>query len=341
MIHWRHDIQRQGPGIDENIKIKFDSEFELYPVSYGVCIECDADKWIQQILEIIKEDYIFLQQSNIKFVLFDIFEASKHLYKAAEIFQKAIDRKIYVVTANRKLLEKSNPDICILFNDYWKSQMPPGGRPLRYLPKKLYINLTRVARPHRCMLLDEIIEQGLFDEGYNTISNLGYEMTDYVKRNPTSKILQQDFHTLDVPDLINENPNKSVPTQECKKSFLYIATETLVTNERMFFSEKVYKPIAIGMPFMTLGNPGTLDTLRQLGYKTFGNWFNEDYDLDIDIKDRIKIIVENLKTYANMKDSELVRIRENMYPVCKKNQKLYKNYHAEWDLDKSIKEIVR
>ena len=341
MYHWRHEIQSQGPGIDKTHLPSFDSEYEIYPVSYGVCIECDADEWIQQILDIIKQDYIFLQQQNIRFVLFDLHEASKHLFRAAEIFQKAIDRKIYVVTANRKLTEQTDPNIQIVFNDFWKSRMPPGGRPLRFVPKKLYINLTRVARPHRCMLLDELIEQDLFEQGYNTTSNLGYEMTDYVKSNPTSKILQQNFHTLDVKNLLKENPNHYVPLKACQKSFVYIATETLVDNQRMFFSEKVYKPLAIGMPFITLGNPGTLKTLRQLGYKTFSNWFNEDYDLDIDIRDRIKIIVENLKTYSSMKDSDLIKIRQDMYTVCRKNQKLYRHNHAQWELDNNVKVLVR
>ena len=341
MYHWRHEIQSQGPGIDRTPLPDFDSEYEIYPVAYGVCIECDADEWIQSILDIIKQDYIFLQQQNIRFVLFDLHEASKHLYKAAEIFQKAIDRKIYVVTANRKLLEQTNPDVQVVFNDYWKTRMPCRPGPLHYMPKKLFINLTRVARPHRCMLIDKLIEQGLFDEGYNTISNLGYEMTNYVNRTPTSKILEQNFHTLDVPDLINENPNKSVPLQECKKSFVYIATETLVTNERMFFSEKVYKPIAIGMPFMTLGNPGTLAVLRKLGYKTFGNWFNEDYDLDIAIEDRISIIVENLRILHSKSDSELVKMRKEMMPLCRKNLKIYRLHNAQWDLDQAIKDIVR
>lgn len=341
MYHWRHKIQSQGPGIDKTPLPIFDSEYEIYPVAYGVCIECDAEEWIQQILDIIKQDYIFLQQRNIRFVLFDMFEASKNLYRAAEIFQKKIDRKIFVVTANRKLLEKTNPDIQVLFNDYWKTRMPCRPNLLHYIPKKLFINLTRVARPHRCILIDKLIDQGLFDKGYNTISNLGYELTDYIKVTPTSKITKQKFNTLDVPDLINENPNKSVPLQECKKSFVYIATETLVTNERMFFSEKVYKPIAIGMPFMTLGNPGTLAVLRKLGYKTFRNWFNEDYDLDIAIEDRIDIIVENLKMFANKTSKELLNLRQEMKPVCKRNQKLYRLHNSQWDLDETIKSIVR
>ena len=75
---------------------------------------------------------------------------------------------------------------------------------------------------------------------------------------------------------------------------------------------------------MTLGNPGTLRVLKNLGYKTFDNYFNEDYDKDIDIKERIKIIVDNINLYKDKSDSELEKIRNQTKEICIHNLRRYK-----------------
>ena len=54
----------------------------------------------------------------------------------------------------------------------------------------------------------------------------------------------------------------------------YLTTETHVDNNVLFISEKTYKPISIGMPFMSLGNPGTLEYLRSKGFITFSDWID-------------------------------------------------------------------
>ncbi len=45
-----------------------------------------------------------------------------------------------------------------------------------------------------------------------------------------------------------------------------------------FLTEKIFKPLAYGMPFMVIGNKGSLQRIRDLGFKTFPEWFDESYD---------------------------------------------------------------
>jgi hypothetical protein len=85
----------------------------------------------------------------------------------------------------------------------------------------------------------------------------------------------------------------------------------------------VYKPIAIGMPFMTLGNPGTLQDLRTRGFVTFSDWWDEGYDLDLDLNSRIEIIIKNLKKLSQYKSADLIRIRKEMQDILEHNLNLY------------------
>ena len=50
----------------------------------------------------------------------------------------------------------------------------------------------------------------------------------------------------------------------------------------IFISEKTWKPIMVGHPFIMVGNKNNLKFLKDLGYKTFDKWIDESYD---DIED--------------------------------------------------------
>ena len=55
------------------------------------------------------------------------------------------------------------------------------------------------------------------------------------------------------------------------------------------FSEKTFKAMLGMHPFFVLSQPKALWSLQQLGFKTFSDYWNEDYDL-IQEDDRISII---------------------------------------------------
>jgi|SaaInl5LU_22_DNA_1037371.scaffolds.fasta_scaffold08997_5 hypothetical protein len=313
-------------------EIETSDDIQIYPIEYSPGIDEPIDQWMQLVIDGTNKE--FIKHNNVRVVLFDLFEASKFVYTAAQLLNKHLQKKIYVITCDQLLPNQSTNDLHFIFHNFWSACMYPQNRPCKYFSNKLYINCTRVARPHRAQLIEELINNDLFDLGYNTISNKGNELTNYFSNNPTSKIPNQKFDVLDVSDLININPNNFVPTKQCKRSFVYIATETLVDNTRLFFSEKVYKPIAIGMPFMILGNPGTLKSLKQMGYKTFDKWFNEDYDNDINLSDRIKVITDNLNYYRNFTPCELTNIRSKMRPIIKHNQKVYRQQFVEFDAER-------
>ena len=64
-----------------------------------------------------------------------------------------------------------------------------------------------------------------------------------------------------------------------------------------FLTEKTYKPIAFCHPFMLVGATGCLALLRQQGFETFDNLFDESYDLQDDFDAKMKIIVENISRF--------------------------------------------
>ena len=62
------------------------------------------------------------------------------------------------------------------------------------------------------------------------------------------------------------------------ESLLYLVTETVATGRRHHLTEKTFKSIALGMPFVIVGTRGSLEYLRSYGFRTFGDLWDESYD---------------------------------------------------------------
>jgi len=69
---------------------------------------------------------------------------------------------------------------------------------------------------------------------------------------------------------------------EAADSLLYLVTETVATGRRHHITEKTFKPIALGMPFVIVGTRGSLEYLRSYGFQTFEGIWDESYDLEED-----------------------------------------------------------
>jgi len=65
---------------------------------------------------------------------------------------------------------------------------------------------------------------------------------------------------------------------ESADSLLYLVTETVATGRRHHITEKTFKPIALGMPFVIVGTQGSLEYLRSYGFRTFEGIWDESYD---------------------------------------------------------------
>lgn len=73
---------------------------------------------------------------------------------------------------------------------------------------------------------------------------------------------------------------------QCAESLLYLVTETVATGRRHHLTEKTFKPIAMGMPFVIVGTRGSLKYLRSYGFRTFEGIWDESYD---DAEDEVRI----------------------------------------------------
>jgi hypothetical protein len=94
---------------------------------------------------------------------------------------------------------------------------------------------------------------------------------------------------------------------ESAESLLYLVTETVATGRRHHLTEKTFKPIALGMPFVVVGTRGSLEYLRSYGFRTFGDIWDESYDsAEDDVRiTRIAELLKSLDTLSTQAKQDL------------------------------------
>lgn len=99
---------------------------------------------------------------------------------------------------------------------------------------------------------------------------------------------------------------------ESAESLLYLVTETVAAGRRLHLTEKTFKPIALGMPFVIVGTQGSLKYLRSYGFRTFEGIWDESYDL---AEDNVRI--ERIASLLRSLDELPVDAKQELFEQCR------------------------
>ena len=126
---------------------------------------------------------------------------------------------------------------------------------------------------------------------------------------------------------------------ESAESLLYLVTETVYTGRRHHLTEKTFKPIALGMPFVIVGTRGSLEYLRSYGFRTFEGIWDESYDLETDDV-RIKRIASLLRSLNELPARAKQDLFEQAQAVIEHNWNHFYNGGFEQILWRELQEML-
>ena len=127
---------------------------------------------------------------------------------------------------------------------------------------------------------------------------------DFVEH-PECKIEHYNYLKDNAPFIIDQrydldyNLACNITKEDYERTFISLLSESLVDDDTLFFSEKIWKPIMVGHPFILYGNKDSLKYLKSMGYKTFDGWIDESYDDEPDRNVRSIMVVNELKKFEN------------------------------------------
>lgn len=200
--------------------------------------------------------------------------------------------------------------------------------------EKVFVCLNRIARYHRLGLLGLMLHSNLINKGYYSYLN-----TVHVEKRPQPTIadridnlrnhFREDIFRVmeknikcfsnNIPLKLDIDPDRNIVIVRSEdinyysNSYFSLVTETFYhssefANERpVFFSEKIFKPIAMKHPFILVSPPGYLKELRKLGYKTFSGIINESYNNIVDDTDRLVAIVNEVRRLSTQTPEQWIK----------------------------------
>jgi hypothetical protein len=90
------------------------------------------------------------------------------------------------------------------------------------------------------------------------------------------------------------------------------------TGDTFYLDEKEARPILCGTPFIIYGTRGHLESMRGHGFKTFSQWWNEDYD-NYSGYERITHMCRTIDSIAKLSKAELDTMYQEMIPALTHN----------------------
>lgn len=171
---------------------------------------------------------------------------------------------------------------------------------------KLYNCLNRRVYAGREWMYLRLAEESLLDDGL--ISMDRFDQPDRLSRGvvfPTDNI---DGLTSRLPmkidmDGFEHNPCIDLNSSIYLNSWFTIITETTTTDNDncVMITEKTFKPILSCHPFIIWGNRNLLRYLRDLGFRTFSDIWDESYDARHDFY-RLERIIDTIKSIKGIDD---------------------------------------
>lgn len=195
-------------------------------------------------------------------------------------------------------------------------------------------------RHHRNLLYKEISSRGVLDQAL--CSYLGYHTDPEHRCDIPLRILPDNYETPyrdhgslpyasgDERSRFNFTWNywrtQPVPMQLHVSQFTdsYFTVEAEMSVQHFFPTEKTFKPILAGHPFVILGPCGFYQRLHQLGFRTFDHIIDESFDHEPDLHTRIKMIADQVQLLC---ESDLDAFLNAVKDICIYNQQHYINNH--------------
>ena len=216
------------------------------------------------------------------------------------------------------------------FRGYDRSFLIP--RAVDRTPTKTFMSANRIVagkRDHRVLFLYHLFKQNIQHNHISAPRVCQYEHVDISSiAQKYANVYHDIVQVLDratLPRLFSGEHTQQMTScwlsnfAEAQDSLIYVPTETVYFGRRTHITEKTFKAIALEMPFVLVATAGSLEYLREYGFKTFSGIFDEHYDTETDDLRRMELVIKLLVDLDSLTAKERQQIHRACLPVVQHN----------------------
>lgn len=112
-----------------------------------------------------------------------------------------------------------------------------------------------------------------------------------------------------------------IDVDDAGQAHIQIVPETIFDSKKIHLTEKVFKPMVMCQPFILAAGPGSLGYLRDYGFRTFHDIWDESYDLENNSQHRLAMIIELVEYLAGLPEAEFNRLMEKSLSIVEHNRR--------------------
>lgn len=180
-------------------------------------------------------------------------------------------------------------------------------------------------REYRLKFTELLVDTGLHAHcitTFNTQSE-GENYKDFSPKNSAFKIQRNDLQDYFNSCTVDGTASADYNNQDYQTTAIEVVLETLFDDTRWHLTEKSLRPIACGRPFMLAATPGSLQYLRNYGFKTFDGLIDESYDSIVDPAQRLDAICNEMKRISQLPADQKHDLWQQLYSIARYNQQLF------------------
>ena len=217
----------------------------------------------------------------------------------------------------------------------------------------LFLSFNRIHKPHRMYFINRLQELKLLDnnlvscadiiDGETFIKHIEWIVEDKkrygltfdshnlididVIRKTAAKVQSKLPLVLDVSDFQKEGCfdthtlHSSIPFYQ--NSFMSVITESNAVGPGCYISEAIFRPFIFMQPFLVIGQPRTLEVLREWGFDVFDDIFDNSYDNEPDQFKRIEMVLSEIIRMKTKTVDELYELTQLLKDRLIRNKDRY------------------
>ena len=101
---------------------------------------------------------------------------------------------------------------------------------------------------------------------------------------------------------ITSDFSAKISVEDAQNTAVHLVAETVFNDSKIHITEKTFKPMVMKQPFIIFAGPGTLQYLKNYGFRTFDCVWDESYDLEQDHDLRLAKIINIIKDLSYQSD---------------------------------------
>jgi hypothetical protein len=209
------------------------------------------------------------------------------------------------------------------------------------VPEKLFLSWNRRFRPHRTAMAFGLDKLGLVDRSYlsmglydpeNSNVHITHTLQDHLLYRSIPDAEDKQRFVSKLPLLLDGENDVNQMCQDFndatrpyyQNSLVSLVSETNFSSNEVSLTEKSFKPFKEKHPFITLGVNGTLKALRDMGFITFGAFWDESYDTMTNPAHRMAAILNICKDISTWDNEKIKDFRRRVKPILDHNYEILK-----------------